>query len=170
ARLVLSNDVTARKQMEEQVLALNKNLEDSVVKRTQELQIANQELESFSYSVSHDLRAPLRAINGYAQMVIEDYSSKLDEEGIRFLNIVRSNATKMGQLVDDLLTFSRMGKREMKVTQVNLDILVEDVLNDIYINEKYPGTITIHPLGTAVADPALLHHAFQNLISNAFKY
>src|SRR5690606_18641234 len=82
----------------------------------------------------------------------------------------RSNATKMEQLVDDLLTFTRMGKREINVTQINLDILVGDVLNDIYINEKYPATIKIHPLGTAVADPALLRHAFQNLISNAFKY
>lgn len=170
SRFVLSNDVTERKKMEDQILELNRRLEERVVERTKELVVANKELESFSYSVSHDLRVPLRAINGYSQILIEDYADKLDAEGIRLLNIVKANAKKMGQLVDDLLSFSRIGKRELNYVNINLNSIVDNVVNDLKRTESIRADLRIHSLGEVYGDPAVLQLLFQNLISNAIKY
>ncbi|MEX2231082.1 MAG: PAS domain S-box protein [Cyclobacteriaceae bacterium] len=170
ARLVLSNDVTERKKIEMEIINLNKDLEQRVAKRTEELQIANKELESFSYSVSHDLRVPLRAIHGYSQMLIEDYEVKLDGEGKRLINNVQTNAKKMGQLVDDLLEFSRLGKRELNTLNVDLTSIAEAVINELTHAGNVRAKIKVHSLGKAKADPALLKHVFQNLIANAIKY
>jgi PAS domain S-box-containing protein len=163
-------DISQRKKMQEEILELNRSLEVRVIKRTQELQEANKELESFSYSVSHDLRAPLRAIHGYSQILIEDYESKLDQEGMRLLNNVKYNAKRMGQLVDDLLAFSRMGKCELNKMLVRMNEIVEDVLQEVNQHDKERTAIEVHALGEARADPALLRHVFQNLVLNAVKY
>lgn len=163
-------DIGQRKKMEEEILQLNRDLEQRIAARTEQLQVVNKELESFSYTVSHDLRAPLRAIIGYSQMLLEDYENTLDKEAIRLINTVTFNARRMGQLVDDLLEFSRMGKRELKATPVDMTAVVKNVIKDINLSDKELSSITINELGTAYADPALMHHVFQNLILNAVKY
>lgn len=146
------NDITERRNSEAKLHALNK------------------ELESFSYSVSHDLRAPLRAINGYARMLMEDYESKIDLEGKRLIEIIRGNAKKMGQLVDDLLEFSRMGKREMNKISVNLDEIVNQAKHEVIANIETNAQFRIEKLGPAKVDPTLMEHVFINLIDNAVKY
>lgn len=170
ARLVLSNDVTEKQKMQDEILKLNRDLESRIRERTHQLEVANKELESFSYSVSHDLRAPLRAIHGYSQMLSEDYEQHFDHEGKRQLNNIKVNARKMGQLVDDLLEFSRMGKRELNNSEVDLDALVESLLNELNQTEKIKAQIILNPLGKVTGDSALLHNVFQNLILNAIKY
>lgn len=170
ARLIIANDVTERNRTQQQIEEMNQELELRVAQRTQQLEAINAELESFSYSVSHDLRAPLRAINGYARIIQEDYESKLDDEGRRLLGVVMGNARKMGQLIDELLEFSRLGKRNLNLEPVNVAQLVTEVVNDL--KQLYTGTpkITVHPMGEAVVDKTLLLHVLQNLVSNAFKF
>lgn len=163
-------DITQRKKMEREIMALNNDLESRIQERTRALQEANKELESFSYSVSHDLRAPLRAIHGYSQMLTEDYGNNLDTEGVRLLEAVKLNARRMGQLVDDLLSFARMGRRSLRVTSVNLNRIVDDVLNDLKPGNDHRVSIRLLRLGIAEADESLLRQAFENLIANAIKY
>jgi PAS domain S-box-containing protein len=163
-------DISQSKKMQQEILELNRNLEVRIKERTSQLELANKELESFSYSVSHDLRAPLRAIDGYSQMLLDDYGQQFDQEGKRMLNNVKLNARKMGQLVDDLLEFSRMGKRALNTATISMDSLVENIIRDLNHIEEIKAQLIIHPLGSAVADGALLHNVFQNLILNAIKY
>lgn len=163
-------DISQRKKMELEILELNRDLEARISERTKALLEANKELESFSYSVSHDLRAPLRAIHGYAQMLCEDYGSKLDAEGVRLLNAVQFNAKRMGQLVDDLLAFSRMAKRALAATEVDLTRLALDVLKELGVGDNSGAKISVLALGTARVDETLVRQAFHNLISNALKY
>lgn len=146
------SDITERRKAEANLLLLNK------------------ELESFSYSVSHDLRAPLRAINGYARMLMEDYENKIDSEGIRLIDIIQGNAKKMGQLVDDLLEFSKMGKREMNLVSVNLDDLVRQAKDEVMVHLESNAQFKIGKLGYVNADAALMQHVLINLIDNAVKY
>jgi light-regulated signal transduction histidine kinase (bacteriophytochrome) len=131
---------------------------------------SNKELESFSYSVSHDLRAPLRALNGYSKILEEDYGSQLDNEARRLLGNIKYNSQKMGVLIDDLLAFSRLGRKEVKKVMVNANDMVQSVLNEM----KGPGntlpTLEVAPLAPGEADPVLLHQVWVNLISNAVKY
>lgn len=130
----------------------------------------NKELESFSYSISHDLRAPLRAINGYAQILNEDYGEKLDQEGMRILETIRSNATKMGTLIDDLLAFSRLGRKEIQKTEIDMDKLTESVINEVNKSMQHKAEINTANLHKVNADYSLLHHVMFNLVSNAIKY
>lgn len=130
----------------------------------------NKELESFSYSISHDLRAPLRAINGYAQILNEDYGQKLDQEGMRILEIIRSNATKMGTLIDDLLAFSRLGRKEIQKSEVDMGKLTESVINEINKSMTHKAEINTTNLHKVKADYSLLHQVMFNLVSNAVKY
>jgi PAS domain S-box-containing protein len=146
-------DVTERRQVEQEVRKLN------------------QELESFSYSVSHDLRTPLRAIDGFAGMLLEDHSAQLSAEGRRLLNVVKEGAVRMGLLIDNLLEFSRMGRAAMSVGTVDMETLAQDVLRQHL--EVAPGrkvVTKVGPLPKASGDPALLRQVFSNLISNALKY
>ncbi|RKS13829.1 PAS domain-containing protein [Flavobacterium sp. 120] len=130
----------------------------------------NKELESFSYSISHDLRAPLRAINGYAQILNEDYGQRLDQEGMRILTTITSNATKMGTLIDDLLAFSRLGRKEMQKTEVDMNQLIKSVINETNKSIVYKAKINTTSLHNVKADYNLLHQVMFNLVSNAIKY
>jgi len=146
-------------------------LELRVRERTAELQAANKELDAFSYSVSHDLRAPLRAVDGYAQMLEEDYGGKLDAEGNRLLGVVRASSRKMGELIDDLLAFSRLGREPLRTRPVQLDSLVQQIIDET--RPSHNGRtidFVVGNLGTAEGDPALLKQALANLLSNAIKF
>jgi PAS domain S-box-containing protein len=130
----------------------------------------NKELEAFTYTVSHDLRAPLRAINGYANMLEEDYSKQVDDEGKRLLNVIRYNAEKMGQLIDDLLAFSKLGRKELERAMENMNELVEGVMIEISKSTPNNANIKIDQLHPAKVDYGLIHQVWYNLLSNAIKY
>jgi PAS domain S-box-containing protein len=163
-------DISDQKKMQKQIVAFNRELEQRVAERTRELLLANKELESFSYSVSHDLRGPLRAIHGYSQVVLEDFESKLDAEGRRLLILIQHNAKRMGQLVDDLLEFSRIGKRDLTLTSTDMTSVVRQVLWELSPGDQGKYRISVDPLGAANADSASVKIVFRNLISNAIKY
>jgi signal transduction histidine kinase len=131
----------------------------------------NNELESFTYSVSHDLRAPLRSINGYARILKEDYSDKIDEEGNRTIDVITKNAKRMGQLIDDLLGFSRLGRQEIRRSKINMEDLVKGILTELVEQEKGREIILdIKPLKVSMGDVNMIRQVWINLLSNALKY
>ena len=153
------------------LLKMNEELEQRVQDRTAELRAANQELEAFSYSVSHDLRAPLRAITGFSRILLEDYTPQLPDEAQRYLHIVDNSAQQMGQLIDDLLTFSRLGRLELTKQPVATADLVRQVLEDLRAERaERQIEIKLGNLPPCRAEPALLKQVFVNLLSNALKY
>jgi light-regulated signal transduction histidine kinase (bacteriophytochrome) len=143
-------------------------LETRVRERTAELEAANRELGSFSYSVSHDLRAPLRAVDGYAQMLEEDYAATLDDEGRRLLGVVRESSRKMGRLIDDLLEFSKLGRQEIAKRRIDMPALVQEVVGEL--TRQAPAAVEIGALPPAEADRSLLKQVWANLVGNAIKY
>ncbi|HVH47319.1 MAG TPA: ATP-binding protein, partial [Labilithrix sp.] len=146
-------------------------LEREANQRVAELQVANRELESFSYSVSHDLRAPVRAIAGFARLLYEDHAKSLDDEALRLLGVVRKNAQKMGVLIDDLLDFSRMGRQAITLEELDMDALVREILEEARRAEPDRAyDIRIGQLPSANADRVLIGQVWQNLLSNAIKY
>jgi|GEM_PF-663730 len=164
-------DVTDQKASEAEVLKLNAELEDRVQKRTTELQSANKELESFSYSVSHDLRAPLRIINGFSQLLVDDYREKLDSSGQQILERIMRNAKKMGQLIDDLLSFSKLGRAEMRASTTKMSSLVQEALFDLEASGiSIPTQLHVGELKSCYCDGPLIKQVWLNLISNAIKY
>jgi PAS domain S-box-containing protein len=150
--LGISEDITEQKKQEEAIMQLNK------------------ELEAFSYSVSHDLRAPLRAVNGYATMLEEDYGKSMDDEGRRLLSVIRYNAEKMGRLIDDLLAFSRLGRKELDKSEEDMNQLVEGVLIELGKSFEHHAEIKVGKLDKVKVDYGLMHQVMLNLISNAVKY
>jgi PAS domain S-box-containing protein len=156
--------VIQRKRAAEQIDALNANLQ----RYTVELEATNKELESFTYSVSHDLRSPLRAVDGYARMLEEDYRESLDPEGQRLLHVVREAASRMGRLIDDLLAFSKLGRQEPARRPVDMNALVAQVIAESRGDSK--ATIVTAALPSADADPSMMKQVWANLIGNALKY
>jgi PAS domain S-box-containing protein len=173
--LGISVDITERKLAESAVRELNAALSAKAA----QLEAANKELESFSYSVSHDLRAPLRAIDGFALMLEEDYKEqRLDAEGLRYLSVIRQNSRRMGALIDDLLAFSRLGRQPVAQGEVNVDSLVREVVEEVLHTEPPVDRsqsaaaphIEVEPLPPARGDRGLLRQVWANLIANAVKY
>ena len=167
-------DITERKMVEEENMSKNiavLNAYKKLEMASRELEVVNKELESFSYSISHDLRAPLRAINSYSQIIEEEYGKVLDEEGSRLLAIVKGSAKKMGILIDDLLALARLGKQEVKKNVVDMNELIEATKRDLERNQQ-TGKVnfTIEDLPPAWGDYGLLTQVVYNLLSNAVKY
>lgn len=168
--VVTINDVTERRQAEEEIHRLNADLERRVAERTAELRAKNRELETFSYSVSHDLKAPLRGLDGYSRLLLEDYHDRLDEEGRRFLRNIRGAATQMQQLIDDLLAYSRLERRTLAASPVEPQTVVQAVLNERRHDlEGVQLTVALAP-GRVRADPEGLALALRNLLDNALKF
>jgi len=152
-------------------LALRHAWEAKLIEAERKTKQVNAELESFSYSVSHDLRAPLRSINGYAKILIEDYHSRLDEEGIRTIETIARNGVRMGRLIDDLLNFSKTGRQSINKVTVSFDEMVGGILKEHLEDEKGRKiTVDQQSLGLVYGDHNLLHQVWVNLISNALKY
>jgi PAS domain S-box-containing protein len=163
---ITERDITHEKKAEQEIKQLNADLENNVAK----LELTNKELESFSYSVSHDLRAPLRSINGYAKIIQEEYEAQFDTELKRLFGIIQSNARKMGMLIDDLLAFSKLGRQEVVKKPINTTDMVKQVLLEMESNISSQVQIKVGDLVPAKGDYPLLYQAFVNLISNAIKY
>lgn len=164
-------DLTERKAAEEEVRLLNAELEARVERRTEELVAKSRELESFAYSVSHDLRAPLRAIDGFTRMIEEDHAAGLEAEGRRLLGVVRDAARRMGRLIDDLLAFSRAGRQDLKKSRVDVAELVRSVVPEVLPEaEREKSDVSIGELPPVAADASLLRQVFVNLLSNAVKF
>ncbi len=167
----ISTDITERKQAQRQLEDYRDQLEAAVAKRTAELEIANKELQAFSYSVSHDLRAPLRAIDGFSSMLVEDYSEHLDATGQDYLQRVRKAAARMGELIDDMLNLSRVSSVGMQSGTTNLSVIATGIMLELQtLDPQRDCQIDIQPNLLAEADPQLIQIALRNLLENAWKY
>jgi len=167
-----ARDITKLKEAEDMLLELNRDLERRVDKRTEQLKNANKDLEGFSYSVSHDLRTPLRAIDGFSRILLAEYSATLDDEGKRLLTVVRENTKRMGQLIDDILRFSRAGRLEITLSDIDMEGLAREVFEELktsFIGAKRV-QIEIDSLPPVRGDRAMMRQVFANLLSNAVKF
>jgi PAS domain S-box-containing protein len=168
---VLTEDVTEEKKLRDELYLHKMHLEELVRERTAKLEEANKELESFSYSVSHDLRAPLRHINGFTDLLKKNSGDKFDEKGLHYLEVISESSKQMGVLIDDLLVFSRIGKTPLKITPLDLNKIINNTIVKLS-NETNGRDIEwiIKEMPTVNADPILFNLVFQNLIDNSIKY
>jgi PAS domain S-box-containing protein len=168
---MIIRDITERRQIQKEIQALYSELEDRVKDRTAQLNASNKELEAFSYSVSHDLRAPLRAIDGFTRILFEENESKFDDEGKRLCSVIRENTQRMGTLIDDLLSFSRLMRVDMNISRMDMHRLVSSVYSEIVpADRKEKISFKLDELCSALGDKTLLRQVWFNLISNAIKF
>ncbi|MCX6545492.1 MAG: PAS domain S-box protein [Acidobacteria bacterium] len=166
-----NTDVEPMKQVEEEVRTLNAELEQRVRGRTAQLEASNKDLEAFSYSVSHDLRAPLRAIDGFGRILKEDYESHLDAEGQRLLGVISSETQRMGHLIDDLLVFSRLGRQNMEALDIDMTDMAQAVFDEQAAQAPERALqLELKPLPPTQGDRAMLRVVLGNLLSNAIKF
>lgn len=164
-------DISRHKAAEAEIRELNTNLERRVEKRTEELQAANEEMEAFTYSVSHDLRAPLRAIHGFSHLVLTNYTDQIDEKGQRLLEQINNGAQRMGQLIDDLLEFSRVGRQEMKISPIDMEALASETFQFLSVREKERQfEFKVGHLPPAHGTQPMIRQVWINLITNAIKF
>ncbi|GAA2516639.1 sensor histidine kinase [Pilimelia columellifera] len=167
----ISTDITERKRAEDEVLRLNAELERRVRERTAELEASTQELDAFAYSVSHDLRAPLRSLEGFSQILLEDHAGQLDEDGQGYLRRIRANATRMAQLIDDLLDLSRATRADLRRVRADVTQIAEEEIAELQqASPDRKADISIAPGLVVDGDPNLIRIVVQNLLTNAWKF
>ncbi len=166
-----ARDITYRINNEKEILKLNRDLEKHVEERTTELKQANEELEAYTSSVAHDLKAPLRAISGFADIILEDFSAVLGDTGLSYLNRIASNVSRMDRLITDLILFSRISKADMSITSIDMKKLAETVIDELLDPEqKQQFSVVIGDLPIAKGDKKLLKQVLENLVANAIKF
>lgn len=169
--LIVSADISEQKQAADRIRELNLELEQRVRDRTSALALANKELEAFSYSISHDLRSPLRAIDGFSTIIREDHGHALEPEAVRLFQLISKNANKMGQLIDDLLQFARLARTDLQSEPVNMRALAAHIVDDLQaLATERDVRISVGELPDAMGDAAMLRQVWENLIGNAFKF
>ncbi|MBN2861954.1 MAG: GHKL domain-containing protein [Bacteroidales bacterium] len=164
-------DITEGNPANKMLVNLNRQLQQSLIERTSQLESANKNLDAFAYSVSHDLRAPLRAVDGFSRFLMEDYQDRLDSECLRLLNLIRSNVQKMDQLIVELLALSKIIRCELNLSRIDMTQMAISMFNE----KAAPDVVdriefTVDPLPEAIADPTYLKLVWANLISNAIKF
>jgi PAS domain S-box-containing protein len=164
-------DISDRKKAEQEIKLLNEELEQKIEQRTQQIQLVNKELEAFTYSVSHDLRAPLRAIDGFTRILQEDYQDHLDDDGKRIMTVIRDNTHNMRQLIDDLLAFSRLSRMDVQRSEIDMNTLVKSVYFELTTEEERNRVeFRVSQLPRAYGDPTMIRQVWVNLLSNALKF
>jgi light-regulated signal transduction histidine kinase (bacteriophytochrome) len=166
----LQKELRERKRAEEEVRLLNSDLESRVQQRTAELEAVNTELASFTYTISHDLRAPLRGIHGLAHIILDEYGHEISPNTQQYIHRIQENARYMGQLIDDLLLFTHLGRQQLRRSSINMTELVEYVFNDLTRSKSRDIRLNLNPLPAGFGDRALVKQAISNLLSNAIKF
>ena len=168
---IVVRDITQKVHAEQELKRYRDHLEEEVDARTAQLRAAYHEMEMFSYSVSHDLRIPLRAMDGYSRMLLEDYNDRLDDEGRRMLNVVRSNSQRMARLIDDILDFIRLGRQNMKIGMVDMGWLAQSVADELKpLTAGRNVSVNLLPMPAAEGDHRMLRQVFYQLLNNAIKF